>query len=158
MDIKFLPLALAFLVSLIAASSRASAQSCPAGYYVIGGPGAYGCAPIPGSGGDGGDDDQPVTHTRMDTGSYYSHTVMVWHPDVANVWMDGGIYFTKLSSETEKEAERSIGKTALAACNKMMGSGCALALEWWDSEMLMLRQHNGMFSIPEQSRAQLALN
>ncbi|NOU02538.1 MAG: DUF4189 domain-containing protein [Novosphingobium sp.] len=160
MGIKFLPFALAFLVSLIAASSPASAQSCPAGYFVIGGPGAYGCAPIPGSGsGDSSSgDDQSVTNIRIDSGTHYSHAVMVWHADLANVWIDGGIYFTKLSSETEKEADRSAGTRALAACNKMMGGGCTVAWEWWDSDLVMFRRHNGEFLIPAQSRVQLELN
>ena len=160
MSPKFLPLALAFLVSLIAASSPAAAQSCPAGYFVIGGPGAYGCAPIPGygNGSDGSDVDQSVTDIRIDSGTHYTHAVMVWHADLANVWIDGGIYFTKLSSETEKEADRSAGTRALAACNKMMGGGCTVAWEWWDSDLVMFRRHNGEFLIPAQSRVQLELN
>ena len=162
MSPKFLPLALAFLVSLIAASSPAAAQSCPPGYFVIGGPGAYGCAPIPdyrsGSGSDDSDVDQPVTNIHIDSGTHYTHAVMVWHPDLANVWIDGGIYFTKLSSETEKEADRSAGTRALAACNKMMGGGCTVAWEWWDSDLVMFRRHNGEFLIPAQSRVQLELN
>ncbi|MEQ1540197.1 MAG: DUF4189 domain-containing protein [Sphingorhabdus sp.] len=157
MDLKFVPFALAFLVSLIAASSPASAQSCPAGYFVFGGPGAYGCAPIPvsGSGSDGSDVDRSVTNIRIPNG-YFSHAVMVWHPDVANVWVDGGFVFNASSSDSDKEADRSKGTRALAECNKMMGSGCVVAWEWWDSEIVVFHHRDGTFSMSPMSDYQRA--
>lgn len=80
-----------------------------------------------------------------------THAVMVWHPDVANVWIAGGYV-------TDDSVENSKGTKALGACTQMMGSGCISVWEWWNSEIVVLRNRNGSFSMSELPRAQLALN
>lgn len=64
-----------------------------------------------------------------------SYAAMAWHPDAADVWVDGNYLGSDNIGETE----------ALAACNAVMGSGCTAAGTWWNSSMTVIRDRQGYF-------------
>lgn len=64
-----------------------------------------------------------------------AYAAMVWHPDAADVWVDGN--YTGSNNPAEG--------IALAACNKVMGSGCEAAGTWWNSSMTLIRDKAGYF-------------
>lgn len=64
-----------------------------------------------------------------------SYAAVAWHPDAADVWVDGNY----LNSATVAESE------ALAACNRVMGGGCSSGGSWWNSSMTIIRDKAGYF-------------
>lgn len=110
----------------------AAAFPCPSGpgpgeFQVGVAGGSHGVAAVPmcesSGGGDGG----------SSGGVYYSYGSIAWHPDVSDVWMEGNY-------DGPNTAER----TALDACNRAMGGGCASIGEWHNSSMRIFRDHTGL--------------
>ncbi|WP_428632082.1 hypothetical protein [Sphingopyxis sp.] len=64
-----------------------------------------------------------------------AHAALVWHPDAADVWVDGN--YTGANNPGEANA--------LAACTKVMGAGCSPAGTWWNSSMTIIRDKAGYF-------------
>lgn len=64
-----------------------------------------------------------------------SYAAIAWHPDAADVWVDGNYVGANNNAEGE----------ALAACNNVMGGGCSSGGTWWNSSMTILRDRNGFF-------------
>jgi hypothetical protein len=64
-----------------------------------------------------------------------AHAAVVWHPEAADVWVDGN--YTGSNNPAEG--------VALDACNKVMGGGCTAAGTWWNSSMAIIRDRNGYF-------------
>ncbi|MDO9362135.1 MAG: DUF4189 domain-containing protein [Sphingopyxis sp.] len=64
-----------------------------------------------------------------------SYAAIAWHPDAADVWVDGNYVGANNNAESE----------ALAACNNVMGGGCSSGGTWWNSSMTILRDRNGFF-------------
>ncbi|MGV7122555.1 DUF4189 domain-containing protein [Sphingopyxis sp. 550A] len=64
-----------------------------------------------------------------------SYAAMAWHPDAADVWVDGNYV-----------GSNNVGESAvLAACNAVMGGGCTAAGTWWNSSMTVIRDRQGYF-------------
>ncbi len=64
-----------------------------------------------------------------------SHAAIVWHPDAADVWVDGN--YTGGNNPAES--------VALDACTQAMGDGCKPAGTWSNSAMAIIRDRNGYF-------------
>ena len=64
-----------------------------------------------------------------------SHAAIVWHPDAADVWVDGN--YTGGNNPAES--------VALDACTQAMGGGCNPAGTWSNSSMAIIRDRNGYF-------------
>lgn len=64
-----------------------------------------------------------------------AHATLVWHPDAADVWVDGNY----TGSNNPGEAN------ALAACAEVMGDGCSSIGSWWNSSMTIIRNKEGYF-------------
>lgn len=64
-----------------------------------------------------------------------AHAALVWHPNAADVWVDGNY----TGSNNPGEAN------ALAACARVMGDGCSSAGTWWNSSMTIIRDRSGYF-------------
>lgn len=67
--------------------------------------------------------------------AHNSYAAIAWHPDAADIWVDGNY------SGGENIAEREV----VAACNSVMGGGCSLAGDWGNSSMAIIRDRNGSF-------------
>ena len=116
------------------ATVQAQAYACPGagpGERVVGmTQGGIGIAPVPLCVRDdsGGPPPPPAPPSE-------AHAALVWHPDAADVWVDGNY----TGSNNPGEAN------ALAACAKVMGDGCMPAGTWWNSSMTIIRDRNGYF-------------
>lgn len=64
--------------------------------------------------------------------SYYA--AIAWHPDAADIWIDGGYSGPGAAEDV-----------AIAACNRVMGSGCTSTGEWSNSSMAIIRDRFGVF-------------
>ena len=64
-----------------------------------------------------------------------SYAAIAWHPDAADIWVDGNYLHSASVAESE----------SLAACNKVMGGGCTSAGSWWNSSMTIIRDREGYF-------------
>lgn len=64
-----------------------------------------------------------------------AHAAIVWHPDAADVWVDGN--YTGANNPAES--------VALDACTRAMGDGCKPAGTWSNSSMAIIRDRNGYF-------------
>lgn len=62
-----------------------------------------------------------------------SHAALAWHTDAADVWVDGNYV------SANNIAERS----ALDACNRVMGGGCKSPGSWSNSSMAIIRDRSG---------------
>lgn len=62
-----------------------------------------------------------------------SHAALAWHADAADVWVDGNYV------SANNIAERS----ALDACNRVMGGGCRSPGTWSNSSMAIIRDRGG---------------
>lgn len=60
---------------------------------------------------------------------------IAWHPDAADVWVDGNY------ANSAAPGERG----ALAACTRAMGNGCTSAGGWWNSSTTIIRDKAGYF-------------
>jgi hypothetical protein len=67
--------------------------------------------------------------------AHNSYAAIAWHPDAADIWVDGNY------SGGDNIAQREV----LAACNSVMGGGCSLAGDWGNSSMVIIRDRNGSF-------------
>ena len=63
------------------------------------------------------------------------YAAIAWHPDAADIWVDGNYVGPNNVSETE----------ALAACNAVMGGDCTSTGQWWNSKMAIIRDRSGGF-------------
>lgn len=109
---------LAYALLFVVGSALAEGGSCPPGYYPIGGQGAAGCAPIPGSDASDGEINereaiQPVWETRWGAISV----------DVSN-----GKFGAGKSMPTKKQAE----KAASDDCEKEGGKSCVVDLTYYN--------------------------
>lgn len=115
-------------------TASAQAYACPGagpGERVVGmTTGGIGIAPVPLCVRDdsGGPPPPPAPPAE-------AHAALVWHPDAADVWVDGN--YTAANNPAEG--------IALDACNKAMGGGCSTAGTWWNSSMAIIRDRNGYF-------------
>lgn len=64
-----------------------------------------------------------------------THAALAWHPDAADVWIDGNY------TGPNNLAERGV----LDACNRVMGGGCASIGNWSNSSMVIIRDRGGDF-------------
>ncbi len=133
-------LALALGWCLWPTAAAAQAYACPGagpGERVVGmTQGGIGVAPVPlcvrddsGENGDGGE--APAGPSAPAE----THAVFIWHPDAADVWVEGN--YTSARNPGEGNA--------LDACNKVMGGGCSKGEGWWNSSMAIIRDRNGYF-------------
>lgn len=117
-------------------SAAAQAYPCPSGpgpgeVQVGMTPGGNGVASVPvcaSNGGGGGTYAPPAPPPE-------AHAALVWHPDAADVWVDGN--YTGSNNPAES--------IALDACNRAMGGGCEAAGTWWNSSMTIIRNKAGYF-------------
>ena len=127
-------LAIALAWCLWPATAQAQAYACPGpgpGERMVGmTPGGNGVAPVPlcVRDEDAGPPPPPAPPTE-------AHAALVWHPDAADVWVDGN--YTGANNPGEANA--------LAACAKAMGDGCSPAGTWWNSSMTIIRDKAGYF-------------
>lgn len=63
----------------------------------------------------------------------YAHVAVAWHPDASDVW-------ATWNHRTEDAARQS----ALAACGTVMGGGCTIATNAWNSFIAIARAQDGM--------------
>ena len=116
----------------------AQAYTCPyagPGERVVGmTQGGHGVAPVPLCVRDDSGDDSSEAPTGPSAPAE-THAVFIWHPDAADVWVEGN--YTGANNPGE-------GK-ALEACNKVMGGGCSKGEGWWNSSMAIIRDRNGFF-------------
>ncbi len=116
------------------AAAQAQAYACPGpgpGERMVGmTQGGNGVAPVPLCVRDdsGGPAPPPAPPAE-------AHAALVWHPDAADVWVDGN--YTGANNPAEG--------IALDACTKAMGDGCTAAGTWWNSSMAIIRDRNGYF-------------
>lgn len=64
-----------------------------------------------------------------------SYAALVWHPDAADVWVDGNYVGSNNPGEIN----------AMAACTEVMGDGCSSIGGWWNSSMTIIRDKEGYF-------------
>jgi hypothetical protein len=64
-----------------------------------------------------------------------SYAALAWHPDAADVWVDGNYTGPNNISES----------SALDACNQAMGGGCSATGTWSNSSMSIIRDKAGYF-------------
>lgn len=64
-----------------------------------------------------------------------SYAAIAWHPDAADIWVDGNYLHSASVAESE----------SLAACNRVMGGGCSSGGSWWNSSMTIIRDKAGYF-------------
>lgn len=62
-----------------------------------------------------------------------THAALAWHPDAADVWVDGNWNGPNNGAQGG----------ALAQCQRVMGSGCSIASVWNDSSQQIYRNHRG---------------
>lgn len=126
--------AVALAWCLLPAEAQAQAYPCGAGA----GPGERMVGMTPGGNGvasvplcvrdDGGAPAPPAAPSN-------SYAAIAWHPDAADIWVDGNYLHSASVAESE----------SLAACNRVMGGGCTSAGSWWNSSMTIIRDKAGYF-------------
>jgi Domain of unknown function (DUF4189) len=140
---KWLMLGGIVLASLVYGSAaQAEGGSCPDGYYPIGGGNAgwQGCAPIPTSRG-------PAPSSGPRVPRYIDNYIAVaWHPKANDVW-----------ATWNHRTEAKSTETALNACTEVMGEGCTIAVNGWNSSVAIARdQDNAVWqawgNTPENAR------
>ena len=125
---------------LFLCSNATFAQSCPPGYFVTGGAGAYGCAPTSNGGSSTPEPQRPqYTESTVPTLHFSESTkfdtfvAVAWHPNANDVW-------EIRHNWTQKGATGRV----LAACNKVMGGGCTLANWAANGAVVVARDENGV--------------
>ncbi|HVK96104.1 MAG TPA: DUF4189 domain-containing protein [Noviherbaspirillum sp.] len=63
-----------------------------------------------------------------------SYAAIAWHPDAADVWVDGNY-----------TGPNAAQQGALEMCNQVMGGGCTSTGEWSNSSMTVIRDRGGDF-------------
>lgn len=77
----------------------------------------------PSTGADGPRTERPPT---------YAHLAVAWHADAGDVW-----------ATWNQQTEEAGRQAALVACNRVMGSGCTIALNAWNSSIAVARSQDG---------------
>jgi hypothetical protein len=109
------------LASLVYGNAAQAEGGCPDGYYPLAG----GCAPIPTSGG-------PAPSSGPRVPRYIDNYIAVaWHPKANDVW----------STWNHQTKDKSI-QTALNACTAVMGEGCTIAVNGWNSSVAIARDQD----------------
>lgn len=123
----------AFALAIFALPQPAAAAfPCPGGpgpgevqVGVSGGSHGIAAVPVCESTGGGGGGGAPAV--------YNLYASIAWHQDASDVWMEGN-YDGPVTAE----------RTALDACNRDMGGGCASIGEWHNSSMMIIRDRSGI--------------
>lgn len=66
-------------------------------------------------------------------GPVNTHAALAWHPDAADVWVDGNY----------TGPNNIAGRSVIDACNKVMGGGCVSPGTWSNSSMAIIRDRGG---------------
>ncbi len=139
---RFAPISQILLIALACylwpTQAQAQAYTCPyagPGERVVGmTQGGHGVAPVPLCVRDESGDDSGEPPAGPSAPAE-THAVFVWHPDAADVWVEGNY----------TSANNPGTNNALNACNKVMGGGCSKGEGWWNSSMAIIRDRNGFF-------------
>ena len=132
-----LGLQLAWGAFLLLSSNAALAQSCPPGYFVVGGAGAYGCAPMS-NGGSSAPQPRQYENEGVPTLHFSERAkgdtfiAVAWHHNANDVWAIWGNW-----------SKEGATRRAVAACNKVMGGGCTLSNWAGNGAVVIARDENG---------------
>lgn len=124
MSTKFSEVAVRLVLTLLMVSAPClvfAEGRCPPGQYPIGGQGAGGCAPIPGSGGGGSESSAPVPTGKWETrwGAVAEDSA----PRAAGTPLATGV------SESRK-SKREANSVALEECKKVGGKKCTVSITY----------------------------
>ena len=135
---KVIGICFASATGMVLVPTVGRAQSCPPGYVVVGGGGAYGCAPISNGGNSTPrprEDEgvQSIRYTPPEKSATF--VAIAWHPNANDVWA--------IWNNWSREGAT---RRALAACKSVMGEGCTIAGSTENGALVVARDENGWVS------------